>query len=92
MSRADKMYKNSPKIGKDESGKPKVSREEAASAETNAGTEGVVKGDDESKKMLDRHAMERLKLHQEHEKEHLALAQKYKTTGATAGDDGEKGE
>ena len=66
MSRADKLYKNSPELQRDEeSGKmavTKTTREEPKAKET----EG------EALPVESRHAMDRLSLHHKHEGEHMA--------------------
>lgn len=46
MSRADKMYKDSPKIVKDDGGKATFTRGEKKTAEVNAGTAGIAKEGD----------------------------------------------
>ena len=76
MSKADKMYKDSPKIEKDEEGKLKVSKKsdakEAVDGEEAAGEPGM-----EGMKHEVRHAAERRALHHKHMKEHMELHHKH---------------
>lgn len=80
MSKSEKMYAKSPKIGKDEKGKPKVTKPKGDEADQ-AGTEGAgstlegaghgtpvdVKGQ-EVQSMHQRHEEEQKALHEVHEK------------------------
>lgn len=79
-SRSEKMYKDSPTVAKDDKGKATIkkgpSEKEKAAAKDNSGTEGMPEHDAHIKEMGDKHAMERLTLHQKHEKEHLEMIQK----------------
>lgn len=85
-SRHSKMYKDSPRIESDDSGKKVIKKgsneAEKKSAEVNAGTEGVVKDDDAVMKLHQKHAKERMDMHHKHEKEHLSLMHKGMKHGA----------
>lgn len=67
MARADKMYKDSPELGRDEeSGKMKVKKTDSKihreASEAESGTAGMP--------VHERHAMERREVHHRHETEH----------------------
>lgn len=68
VSRSEKMYGNSPEMGKDEDGKPTVKRREKKAAEVSAGTDGEQGAD--GVPMTARHAMERHGMNGRHEMEH----------------------
>lgn len=100
--RHKKMYKDSPRITADESGKKVVkkgpSETEKKSAEAASGTEGVVapaSGTDgiaaPASELAHKHAKESLELYHKHIGEHLDLAQKAITTGGTTEKDKEEG-
>lgn len=67
MARADKMYKDSPELGRDEeSGKMKIKKTDSKihreASEAESGTAGMP--------VHERHAMERREVHHRHETEH----------------------
>lgn len=65
--RTDKMYGNSPKMDRDETGKMDVKKHPDPKESKEAGTEGEVR---EGVPVHARHAMERLDMHHRHEHEH----------------------
>lgn len=69
MSTADKMYKSSPKMERNDEGKMKVTKAEKESARTNDGTEGMPIHEEGVSPQM-RHAMERTMMHHRHETEH----------------------
>lgn len=71
-SRSKKMYRDSPKMERNEHGKMARSKKPDHKKEEHKGSKHEV----EAQKMLHRHAEERLKLHQAHEAEHLKMAHK----------------
>lgn len=88
-SKADKRYANSPKLARDDGdGKMKVTKPEKKTATDASGTEGSDRGAaDGMKEMMDKHAMERLQLHQKHETEYMGVAQKLMNAAGEAGGD-----
>lgn len=72
--RSEKMYKNSPKIERDEeTGSLGITRGEKKSAEVNSGTDGqgVKEEGPEGIPPEARHAIERREVHNRHETEHM---------------------
>lgn len=71
MSKASKMYENSPEMKRDgEDGKMKITKAEKISARTNDGTEGMPIHEN-GMPMDVRHAHERRDMHSRHETEHM---------------------
>lgn len=79
--RSEKMYKDSPRIEDDESGKKVIkkgpSKKEKESAEVNAGTSGMPEHEKAALELSQKHEKERLELHHKHEKEHHAVSSKH---------------
>lgn len=67
MSRADKYYKNSPRLEKDKDGKPKMTKESEGKKEDKAEKK------EEPLDVHQKHAKDRLALFHKHEKEFLDL-------------------
>lgn len=78
-SRSERMYKNSPRIEKGPDGKVGMTTAQKEQAEVNGGTDGIGQHeshDQDLKEMLHRHAEARLKMHHDHEEEHMKHAHK----------------
>ena len=74
-SKSSKMYKDSPKLERDEDGNLGVTQRQEESDETQAGTEGMAVGVRQAhdrRDMHHRHEMEHMALHHKHEREHMA--------------------
>ena len=70
MSRADKMYKDTPEMKRDEeSGKMGVTKAEKKSAQVSDGTDGMQQHEEMPPHV--RHAHERRDMHHRHETEHM---------------------
>ncbi len=72
VSKAAKMYAESPEMGRGEDGKMAVTKKEKKSSEVAAGTEGVM-SDSEGMPAHARHASERRDMHNRHETEHAMV-------------------
>lgn len=71
MSRAEQVYKNSPRMKRDEeTGKMGVGHAEAETEEVDAGTNGM-KQPEEGVPTHIRHSIERREVHNRHESEHM---------------------
>lgn len=66
-ARSDRMYKNSPKIGKDENGKAKLTKGDGKEQEASPAA-----AESDSSPAHARHAIDRMALHGKHEQEHFA--------------------
>jgi len=72
-NRADKMYGNSPKLKRDESGKVGISKDAAKASVENSGTKGVeAGGKEDGMPSHARHSLERNQLFSKFEVEHAA--------------------
>lgn len=103
MAKSDKLYKDSPKVEKDENGKPGVKKPSKADA-VDMGTEGnPLEGAGDGMpvettpqgEMHDRHAREMKDMHKRHEDEHKDMnkrhAKEQKKLAGTPGEDIEEG-
>ncbi len=79
--KTDRMYGNSPKIGRGEDGKVEVKREKK-SQQVAAGTDGMQEHDSKMLDMGHKHEKEHLELNQKHEKERHELRAKQMKDGA----------
>lgn len=89
MPRHEKMYSESPMMGKDEHGKPAVKKAEKKMPEKEA--DGMHEHNQEMQNMHMKHMKERMELSQKHETEHMAAMHKSMKKGAegekTGGED-----
>jgi hypothetical protein len=72
MTKSDKMYSKSPKIEKDEKGKPKITKPTKADGES-MGTEGSPLEGASQEMPIDIHEKERQSMHKRHEEELIAM-------------------
>lgn len=84
MAKSDKMYKDGPKIERNEEGKTVVKKGGKDEKKETAGEKKVVEGETQTdgieqhiKDMHERHANELKDMHKRHEKEHKSLMEKH---------------
>lgn len=89
MARSDKMYKDSPKIDKDENGKAVVKKSSGEEKKEEATSGKGEIGDSKTpiQEMHDRHLSEMKDMHKRHQKEHTAMSEKHGDSEKTKKDE-----